>query len=158
MSARSLVACAWRCARAFAERVRARCLRHPHLFVRVCEPDDRELGHLGEEIAARHLIRAGFIVLGRRVRTPAGEVDVLARDGGEIVCVEVKAARILPVPRPRGAAPVHDMRWRPGARFTAERLARHVRAGRVDLVEVRFDVHERRFRVEHHRRLERPVR
>lgn len=158
MSARALLARAGQCAHALVRYARARCLRHPHLFVRVWEPSDRELGELGEEIAARRLLHAGFVVLGRRVRTPAGEVDVLARDGAEIVCVEVKTARARQLPRRRGATPVLDARWRPGARFTAERLARHVRAGRVDLVEVRFEVHTRRFQVEHHRRLERPVR
>src|SRR5207247_616688 len=66
------------------------CLEHaPLLFARICEPSDRELGELGEEIAARELVRSGLEILGRRVRTRFGEVDVVAREGRDLVAVEV---------------------------------------------------------------------
>lgn len=133
-------------------------MRHPSWFVRWFEPTDRELGMLGEEVAARHLVREGFEILGRRIRTSAGEIDVLARERGELVCVEVKTARVAPIPRARGSMPLQGTRWRPGARYSAERIARHVHAGRADLIEVFLDLARRRFRIEHHRRLERPLR
>ena len=36
-------------------------------------------------------MRAGYRILGRNVRTPGGEVDLLALDGETLVLVEVKA-------------------------------------------------------------------
>jgi putative endonuclease len=51
------------------------------------------LGRRGERAAARVLRRAGYVVLGHRVRTPAGEVDLVALDGETLALVEVKAAR-----------------------------------------------------------------
>jgi Holliday junction resolvase-like predicted endonuclease len=68
------------------------------LFARCAEPDDRELGELGERLAARALARLGWRVLGRRVRTPEGEIDLVARRGRELIALEVKASR-APGPR-----------------------------------------------------------
>jgi putative endonuclease len=48
------------------------------------------LGRFGEEVAARHLIAEGFIVLERNWRCDAGEIDIVARDGDALVVVEVK--------------------------------------------------------------------
>lgn len=48
------------------------------------------LGRDGEEAAAIHLGRAGFDVLDRNWRCALGEIDIVARDGEEIVVVEVK--------------------------------------------------------------------
>ncbi len=51
------------------------------------------LGRDAEEAAAAHLVSLGFRILGRNVRGPAGEIDIVARDGETIVFVEVKARR-----------------------------------------------------------------
>jgi putative endonuclease len=51
------------------------------------------LGNEGERLAARYLRRQGFRILARRYRTPAGEIDLVARDGKSIVFVEVKTRR-----------------------------------------------------------------
>lgn len=50
------------------------------------------LGRDGEDLAHRHLERAGLIVVARNYRTPGGsaEVDLIARDGETLVFVEVK--------------------------------------------------------------------
>ncbi|MCC7372099.1 MAG: YraN family protein [Chloroflexi bacterium] len=50
----------------------------------------RGVGMRGEELAARHLAAAGLEIVARNVRLPAGEIDIVARDGGEVVVVEVK--------------------------------------------------------------------
>lgn len=47
-------------------------------------------GKRGEELACRHLAEEGLRVLARNVRYRSGEIDVVARDEGEIVFVEVK--------------------------------------------------------------------
>lgn len=52
-----------------------------------------ELGEAGEEMAARFLESKGMRVLERRVRCRHGELDIVARDGGEWVFVEVKTRR-----------------------------------------------------------------
>lgn len=48
------------------------------------------LGRRGEAIAARHLMQAGFSVVEKNWRCPQGEIDIVARDGDELVFVEVK--------------------------------------------------------------------
>ena len=51
------------------------------------------LGAKGEEAAARYLLRKGYVVLDRNVRTPAGELDLVASHGEYLVFIEVKARR-----------------------------------------------------------------
>ena len=48
------------------------------------------LGRRGEAIAARHLIQRGLTIVERNWRCPQGEIDLVARDGAELVFVEVK--------------------------------------------------------------------
>jgi putative endonuclease len=48
------------------------------------------LGRRGEAIAARHLQSRGLSILDRSWRCPQGEIDLVARDGDELVFVEVK--------------------------------------------------------------------
>lgn len=60
-------------------------------------PTRARLGRYGEQLAVRHLERAGFLVLARNWR-PAGvglrgELDVVAQDGGVLVVCEVKTRR-----------------------------------------------------------------
>ncbi len=53
----------------------------------------RALGQLGEDMAARHLQRLGYVILERNYRCPQGEVDIIARDGERLAFVEVRARR-----------------------------------------------------------------
>jgi putative endonuclease len=48
------------------------------------------LGEFGEDMACAELERLGYEILARRHRTRYGEVDVIARDSGTTVFVEVK--------------------------------------------------------------------
>jgi len=48
-------------------------------------------GHMAERVAALLLRLKGYRLVGRRVRTPLGELDLLARRGGVLAVVEVKA-------------------------------------------------------------------
>jgi putative endonuclease len=48
------------------------------------------LGRRGEDLAAQHLEARGYTVVERNWRCPQGEIDIVARDGGETVFVEVK--------------------------------------------------------------------
>jgi putative endonuclease len=57
-------------------------------------PDGRrELGRVGEQLAAEHLERLGFTILARNVRTRHGEIDLVAFDGHALVFAEVKTRR-----------------------------------------------------------------
>jgi putative endonuclease len=51
------------------------------------------VGKYGEDLAARHFVGAGFTVLARNWRCPAGEIDIVARDGDTLVIAEVKTRR-----------------------------------------------------------------
>jgi putative endonuclease len=53
----------------------------------------RALGTLGEDLAAAHLRRLGFVVVARNVRTRHGEIDLIAFDGRTLVFAEVKTRR-----------------------------------------------------------------
>lgn len=48
------------------------------------------LGAYGERVAAAHLVAQGMVVLERNWRCPAGELDIVARDGDVLVFCEVK--------------------------------------------------------------------
>jgi len=69
-------------------------------------------GLAAEERAARLLERLGFAILARRARTPAGEIDLVARTASLLVFCEVKlratregaAHAVLPRQRRRIAA------------------------------------------------------
>jgi putative endonuclease len=46
-----------------------------------------------EARAADHLVSIGYQILARQYRSRVGEIDLVARDGDEVVFVEVKARR-----------------------------------------------------------------
>lgn len=155
----------------------------PGLFVAYLSPTTAELGLCGEELAARALRRKGWRLLGRRVKTPFGEVDIVAEHGGRLVCVEVKAGRVPSFPRLGrsgsgervgrcGPSDPGMASFRPGHRLDHRRLARQRRAGhylarhlaegrlpggRVDLVEVAFRGRSRRIELVHHEDVRAPV-
>lgn len=52
-----------------------------------------ELGRLGEQLAAEHLIRRGFQIVERNYRTRWGELDIVAFDGRTLAFCEVKTRR-----------------------------------------------------------------
>ena len=86
----------------------------------------RELGRLGEDLAARHLTSLGWTVLERNVRVPRGEIDLVAREGDELVLVEV---------RTRSESRLQEASDTVGP----EKLRRLVRAGRNYVARRRYD-------------------
>jgi putative endonuclease len=52
-------------------------------------------GRRGEIVAALWLMAKGYRILGVRLRTPLGEIDLLARRGPVLAAVEVKARASL---------------------------------------------------------------
>ena len=53
----------------------------------------RDVGALGEEIAADHLADGGYRILERNFRTREGEIDIIAEKDGVLIFVEVRARR-----------------------------------------------------------------
>jgi putative endonuclease len=53
----------------------------------------QSLGQRGEALAAAHLQGRGYTIVARNWRCPAGEIDIVARDGDCLVFVEVRARR-----------------------------------------------------------------
>jgi len=100
----------------------------------------RTLGQAAEEAAARFLRRAGLTVVERNVRFAEGEIDLVCRDDGVVVFVEVKCRRAT-----WGDAPAAAVSWHKQRRLT--RLAQHYLKWRrltgarcrVDVVSVTLD-------------------
>jgi len=63
----------------------------------------KELGKIGEDYAAQHLIKSGYSIIHRNFRTKFGEIDIIARDGKYLVFVEVKTRRSKEFGYPREA-------------------------------------------------------
>ncbi len=94
----------------------------------------RGTGIKGEEEAARFLTRSGFAILDRNVRTRAGEIDLVAKEGKTLVFVEVKTRRDLEGDPPQAA--VHTRKQ--------NRLAKlahgYLKQKRIRQTPCRFDV------------------
>jgi putative endonuclease len=92
------------------------------------------IGRYGERVAARHLTETGMEIVGLNWRCPAGELDIVARDGSVIVFAEVKTRSSEAFGDPAEA--VDEIK--------AARLRRlallWLEAHGLDLAEVRFDV------------------
>ena len=53
-------------------------------------PHNQQIGAWGEGVAVDYLIKGGFEIVARNIRTPYGEIDILASKGDVFVFVEVK--------------------------------------------------------------------
>lgn len=48
------------------------------------------IGVLGEQLAGDYLIKKGYSIIERNYRIRGGEIDIIAKDGNDIVFIEVK--------------------------------------------------------------------
>ena len=55
----------------------------------------RKRGHLLEYVALVHLMLKGYRILGFRLKTPRGEIDILAQKGQRLAVIEVKSRTTL---------------------------------------------------------------
>ena len=97
--------------------------------------DPRKLfGQAGESAAEEYLRRKGYRILARNLRSPLGELDLVAEDGQVLVFVEVKARRTDVF----GGAihAVHHRKQGKLIQLAAQYLARHHIKNRL----CRFDV------------------
>lgn len=92
------------------------------------------LGRAAEAAAARFLEAAGLAIIERNVRFPEGEIDLVCRDDGVLVFVEVKCRRAG-----WDEAPAAAVSWHKQRRLT--RLAQHYLKWRqLHGIRCRFDV------------------
>lgn len=98
------------------------------------------LGAWGEEVAVAHLRRKGLKILDRNVRTPVGELDIVARQKRILVFVEVKTRRCLSHGFPQEAVGATKQRQilRSAQWYMAERRLEGQQS-RFDVVAVRGD-------------------
>jgi putative endonuclease len=96
----------------------------------------RATGIAGEEVAAQFLTRSGYAILDKNVRTRAGEIDLVAREGKTIVFVEVKTRRDVAEPEAPPQASVHTRKQN-----RLGRLAQgYLKSKRIRQASCRFDV------------------
>jgi putative endonuclease len=94
-------------------------------------------GEWGEKVAEQELKKAGFSIVGRRVRFgPRAELDLVARDGDVLVFVEVKTRKGEMFGRPSAAV---DRKKR---RLVSRAAVRYLQRLKNPRVFFRFDVVE----------------
>jgi putative endonuclease len=94
----------------------------------------RTTGIRGEEEAARFLTRSGYAILDKNVRTRAGEIDLIAKEGKTLVFVEVKTRRDLESDPPQAA--VHTRKQNRLAKLALG----YLKQKRIRQTPCRFDV------------------
>lgn len=109
----------------------------------------QDLGRLGEERAAEHLARAGYVLLARNWRCAGGELDIVARHGAQLVFVEVRTLRggLWRPEESVGAAKAGRLRALAYAYLEAAGLSPEV-AWRIDVIAVELDAAGRLARLE----------
>ena len=99
-------------------------------------PAHLAFGAAAEEAAARYLAGLGYTILHRNVRVGRCEIDIIARDGDELVFAEVRARRANPVASPEETVgPVKRERLTRAAELWTQN-ANYMGFWRIDLVAV----------------------
>jgi len=80
-------------------------------------------GHLAEYIALVHLMLKGYRILGFRLKTPRGEIDVLALKGRRLAVIEVKSRRTPEEAYETVSARQQERLWQAGLALQAKRPA-----------------------------------
>lgn len=101
-------------------------------------PDGRAaLGRRGERAAAWFLRLRGYRILGRNLRYPHGEIDIVARRGGIVAFVEVRTrATADPVPPEQTVTPPKQRHLRAAARQYLARNPDPALSYRFDIIGV----------------------
>ena len=91
-------------------------------------------GRRAEVIAALWLILKGYRILGFRLRTPQGEIDLLAQRGGVLAVVEVKQRATLEAALEAVSQAQRERLRRAGRAIAARRPSLQNLAVRLDLI------------------------
>ncbi len=96
--------------------------------------DARRSGRRAEWLAALWLMAKGYRILGLRLATPFGEIDLLAQRGHIMAVVEVKRRRTLEEALLAVGAVQQERLARAGANLAARRAPARDLAVRLDLI------------------------
>ena len=116
----------------------------------------QDLGAFGERIAGHRLEASGLRILARNVRTPGGEIDIVAVDGGDTVFVEVRTRRADPGSAAESLGPAKLRRMWQCAMDYCESAGIDPERVRIDVVSVDLGPGGRVAQVEHFRGIEIP--
>jgi putative endonuclease len=70
----------------------------------------QRLGQSGEETVVRYLEKNGYTILIKNYRCKIGEIDIIARDGADLVFIEVKTRSGLGYGTPAAAVTIRKQR------------------------------------------------
>jgi putative endonuclease len=108
----------------------------------------RALGKTGEEAAVRYLQAHGYRILERNFRCRFGEIDLIARDAGVLVFIEVKTRRSHTFGPPAMAVTSAKQRHLiKAAQLFLSRTGRQHEVCRFDVISVEVDGPEPRLEV-----------
>jgi putative endonuclease len=97
-------------------------------------PSLRAIGNSGEHFAVSFLEQLGMVVLDRNYTYNHGEIDIVAKDGNELVFVEVKVRRSVQFGMPEESVT-------PAKQALIRRTAEgYVQEKNLDEISCRFDV------------------
>jgi putative endonuclease len=116
----------------------------------------KQFGNFGERIAAHRLEARGMSIIARNVRLPGGEIDLVARDGRDLVFVEVRARRALPGAAAESLDDAKLQRMWDCAMAYCDRQSLDPEHIRVDVVAIDLDESGRVASFEHFRGIEIP--
>jgi putative endonuclease len=110
-------------------------------YIKAAKEDRLGIGEWGERRAVKYLRAKGFTVIESNFRCRVGEIDIVAREGGDLVFAEVKTRADLRYGLPCEAVDEHKQRQL--ARVAEVYLATHTgRAEHDGDLRPRFDVIE----------------
>ena len=110
----------------------------------------RRRGQIGEAAAAAFLAEQGMQIIKRNYRCPLGEIDIIARDGRELVFVEVRTRSSSTFGTPKETVDQRkQMRLRCLAAYYLSRPGLDKQPCRFDVVAVCLDRREKVAKLEH---------
>ena len=92
--------------------------------------EHNDFGKLGEELAVNYLIEKGYDILERNWRNIHKEIDIIARDGKDLVIVEVKTRQ-------------SDENGEPDMAVTRQKQTRLISAANAYLFQNKLDINTR---------------
>jgi len=81
----------------------------------------RKRGHVLEYVALIHLMLKGYRILGFRLKTPRGEIDILAQKGQRLAVVEVKSRMTIEAAVESVSAIQQERLWQAGLALQARK-------------------------------------
>lgn len=97
-------------------------------------PSTRQKGQAAEDVAAEHLSTCGYRIVERNFSCKLGEIDIIARQGGDLVFVEVRSRHSV-----TARDPIHTVDWRKQAKLVRA-ASYYLMTKHPEPVPARFDV------------------